>query len=49
MSSQRACQPLLPETGGSLATSLRQCEEQGDCGSSPNACARTGSRNGQTR
>lgn len=31
MSAQRACQPLLPDTGGSLATSLRQCEEQGDC------------------
>ena len=29
MSAQRACQPLLPDTGGSLATSLRQCEEQG--------------------
>jgi hypothetical protein len=31
MSAQRACQSMLPETGGSLATSLRQCEEQGDC------------------
>jgi hypothetical protein len=31
MSAQRACQPLLPDTGGSLATSLRQCEEQGNC------------------
>jgi hypothetical protein len=31
MSAQRACQPLLPATGGSLATSLRQCEEQGNC------------------
>jgi hypothetical protein len=31
MSAQRACQQLLPDTGGSLATSLRQCEEQGDC------------------
>ena len=30
-SAQHACQPLLPDTGGSLATSLRQCEEQGDC------------------
>jgi hypothetical protein len=31
MSAQRACQSLLPDTGGSLATSLRQCEEQGAC------------------
>jgi hypothetical protein len=31
MSTQRACQPLLPDTGGSLATSLRECEEQGNC------------------
>jgi hypothetical protein len=31
MSAQRACQPTLADTGGSLATSLRQCEEQGDC------------------
>ncbi len=30
-SAQRACQPLLPKTGGSLTTSLRQCEEQGNC------------------
>jgi hypothetical protein len=28
---QRACQPLYPNTGGSLATSLRQCEETGEC------------------
>jgi hypothetical protein len=28
---QSACQALLPDTGGSLATSLRQCEEQGNC------------------
>jgi hypothetical protein len=31
MSAQRTCQSLLPDTGGSLATSLRQCEEQDDC------------------
>lgn len=31
LTAQQACRSLLPDAGGSLATSLRQCEEQGNC------------------